>query len=150
MATREVVYREFGRAAEVAQLLETELGTALLALDALDKKTFLQPDPDAYIRLRHAIDKQTLGRSVEQIRKRLGLKDDHLDRLFEQALDTRNLLSHRFYPEHGLAIQTAGGRKKMVKHLDAIHTELVDAYLAAQYLSGLLVAAIKLLKKVHN
>jgi hypothetical protein len=36
MATREAVYVAFGRAAEVAQLLETEIGTALLALDALE------------------------------------------------------------------------------------------------------------------
>jgi hypothetical protein len=149
MATREVVYREFGKAAEIAQLLETELGTALLALDALETKSFLRPGADAYLRLRDAIDKQTLGHSIKQIRKRLSLTED-LGGLFQRALETRNLLTHRFYPQHGLAILDVEGRKKMVIHLVESQAELNRAYLAAQHFSELLVNAVKLLKKVHH
>jgi len=43
MASREDVYVAFGRAAELAQLFETEVGTSLLAFDALETKSYRDP-----------------------------------------------------------------------------------------------------------
>ena len=61
MATQEGVYPDAGRALEAANLLETELGTCLLALDALERGSHIKPDDDAYLRLREAIDSKTLA-----------------------------------------------------------------------------------------
>ena len=47
VATREDVYCAFGRAYELAQLFETELGTALMAFDGLKNKRYADPDPIA-------------------------------------------------------------------------------------------------------
>lgn len=96
MASREEVYVEFGRAAEVAQLLETEIGTALLALDALETKSFISPNADAYTRLRDAIDGKTLGAAIKQMGKFIELEND-LGAVLSRALESRNLLTHRFY-----------------------------------------------------
>lgn len=149
MATREEVYIEYGRAAEVAQLLETEIGTALLALDALETKSFVNPDADTYKRLRDAIDGQTLGASLKQMGKYLDLKND-TGGLLSRALETRNLLTHRFYRQHGFAILEDAGRAKMAKHLREIHAQLSEAYAIAGYLSQTLVSSVMLLKKVHG
>jgi hypothetical protein len=46
MATVEQVYHDAGRALEASNLLETELGTCLLALDALETGSFANPDAD--------------------------------------------------------------------------------------------------------
>jgi hypothetical protein len=62
MATVEQVYHDAGRALEAASLLETELGTCLLALDALETRSFANPDTEAYRRLLEAMESNTLGR----------------------------------------------------------------------------------------
>jgi hypothetical protein len=64
-------------------------GHALLALDALITKSYLNADAGAYRRLRDAIDQQTLGQSLQQMRERLPLAGDP-DSLFRAALKTRN------------------------------------------------------------
>ena len=125
------------------------MGRRFLALDALETKSFLRPDADAYVRLRDAIDKQTLGRSLKQMAARLKLAED-LAILFEGALETRNLLAHRFFPQHGLAILDGSGRNKMALHLVKIQVELQRAYSAAQHMSELLVKSVMLLKKVRH
>jgi hypothetical protein len=76
MATRGDVYLRTGRGLELAQLLETEIGTALLALDGLMTRSHLNPDPHKYLRLRDAIASQTLGKSLRQMRERLKLHED--------------------------------------------------------------------------
>ncbi len=148
MTTRNDVYREFGKAAELAQLLETELGTALLAHEALEKKVHLQPNPDHFRKLMEEIDKNTLGTSLRRIKERLNFNED-LVALYDSALRTRNHLSHHFYREHGFSIDNDSGRDAMVHHLAQIQHELSHAYQVAGYLSELLCKAIQLLRKVH-
>jgi hypothetical protein len=75
MATRDQVYLSFGQLAELCQLFETELGTALLAHDALTMKAYLQPNPDALQRLEEALARKRDLRSclggAEQTRSRI-------------------------------------------------------------------------------
>ena len=146
MATREAVYQAVGKALELAQLLETEIGTSLLALDALETKSFLRPDADAYMRLREAIDRQTLGRSLDQIKKRLNL-DGNLEEVFADALESRNILAHRFYAQHGMSIFEPAGCDRMIAHIDKLREKLMPAYSRAQYISELLVNGVRLLAK---
>jgi hypothetical protein len=46
MASRDDVYAKFGITAEAAQLLETSLGTALMAIQGLQNSWHLQPQPE--------------------------------------------------------------------------------------------------------
>ena len=137
MATREAVYEHFGRAAYTAQMLEWELGNGLLVLDALITKSFLNPDADAYLRLRNAIDQQTLGQSLKQFRERLSLTGDP-ESLFSAALKTRNRLAHHFFRDHVGAWFDDGGRDTMVADLRNIDPELRRAYAEAQNIVGVL------------
>lgn len=149
MPTRELVYQMYGRAAELTQLLETEIGTALLALDALETKSFLSPNSDAYLRLRNAIESQTLGKSLRQMRERLRLLED-LETVLSDALLTRNHLAHRFYPEHGLAIMEENGRVEMLKRLEAMTATLSRAYAIAGNVAQALVTGVQLMKAAHE
>ena len=149
MATRDELYVEVGRALELAQLFETELGTALLALDALETKSYLNPQADAYLRLRNSIESQMLGRSLKQIKGKLELNED-LETLFQAALDSRNTLAHHFFPKHGLKIIEAEGRDKMIARAREIQSKLQRAYSVAQHISELLVKGLFLLKKTHE
>jgi Txe/YoeB family toxin of Txe-Axe toxin-antitoxin module len=141
MASREDVYIEFGRAAEIAQMLEREIGTALLALDGLETKSYLNPDADAYRRLTQAIEAQTLGGSLRKMGKYFDLKNE-TSGTFSRALETRNRLAHRFYAAHGLAMIEVTGRDKMVDDLREIQTVLSAAYAIASPLSSALVKTL--------
>lgn len=149
MTSREDVYHDAGKALELAQLLETEIGTALLALDALETKSFVRPDADAYRRLLDAIDKQTLGRSLTKIRKQLDLTEN-LEVLFTEALNARNFLAHRFFPHHGLAIFESDGCAAMAQHIQDLRSKLWPAYTTAQNIAGILVSSVALLHKAQT
>lgn len=148
MATRDQVYLSFGQLAELSQLFETELGTALLAHDALTMKAYLQPNPNALQRLEEALAKKTLGATLKALRSRLDVKDD-LSEIFDLALAARNKLAHGFFLEHGLAIESDGGRDDIVKHLDELRRPLKVGYHTAGALSQTLLTALQLLKKTH-
>ena len=144
MATVEEVYHDAGRALEAANLLETELGTCLLALDALETGSFANPDADAYLRLREAIDSNTLGRSIRVIKDKLHITDN-VDAVLQDALEARNFLAHRFFPHHGMKIHDPAGRDEMVAHIDRLRDAIWPAYTAAGIWSSLLVTAVKTL-----
>lgn len=149
VASRETVYEQFGRAAQTAQLLETDIGTALLALDALETKSYFNPSADAYLRLRSEIDGQTLGRSMRRIRERLALNED-IESQFAHALEIRNTLIHRFYVKHGLAFLEPEGRDTMLAQLKDISAALDRAHFSAQNIAGLLVNAVLVLGGPKN
>jgi hypothetical protein len=149
VATRQAVYEQFGRAAQIAQHLESDIGTALLAIDALDTQSFLSPNADAYLKLRAAIDGQTLGRSLGKIKSQLQLTDD-IEAQFANALERRNRLTHRFYMSYGLKFLDEGGRDEMVAELLSISEELNRAWRSAQRISELLVRAVHMFQQMHN
>lgn len=142
MATRDELYARVGRGLEVCQLLEKEIGTALLAMDALITRSHLQPDPDKYLRLRSAIEKQTLGGSLKQMRERLKLQDD-LESVLKEALAARNDLAHGFFSHHGLKIMDSGGREEMLVYLNGLIATLERGYALAGNVASALVRAVQ-------
>ena len=142
MTTRDDLYARAGRALELCQLLEKEIGTALLALDALMTKSHLQPNPDKYLRLREAIEKQTLGLSLKKMRERLKLQED-LEAVLEEALAARNDLAHRFFSRHGLKVIEVEGRTEMLKDLDGLIAALQHGYVLAGNVARALVVAVR-------
>ena len=149
MASRETVYQCFGRAAELAQLLEMEVGTALLALDALESQRFLTPDSQAYLRLRGAIESQTLGQALRRMREKLQSIDD-LELVFSEALRFRIRLSHRFFPDHGLSMLSDDGRLRMVTELIDMSSTLQRAYQLASDVAFALLRDVQQLDRTND
>jgi hypothetical protein len=107
MPTLDDVYRKFGEVAEAAQLIETELCTALLFFGLVDEKllspvTLKVEDVEAGRDLTSRIDRQTLGQLLRNTKRHSDVLNK-LEPLLSDALDARNRLSHSFYRQHNLA-----------------------------------------------
>jgi hypothetical protein len=142
VASRDEVYLRAGRGLQLSQLLETELGTALLALDALATRSHLNPNPDKYARLRGAIAKQTLGKSLAQMREKLKMQED-VEAVLANALEARNELAHRFFPRHGLKMTEDDGRDEMLMDLERVIATLEQGYAFAGNVASALVRAVQ-------
>ncbi|MES2160477.1 MAG: hypothetical protein V4476_04930 [Pseudomonadota bacterium] len=130
------VYRKFGEVSEAAQLLETQLGTMLLKHGCLEADLFTSPDPVKAAEIYKWINKVTLG----QLIKRLGQRTSsivHVEELLQNALAVRNRLAHSFYLRHNLRRNSEDGREIMLKDLESMHDELLEAYKAVMVLSGI-------------
>jgi hypothetical protein len=137
MATRDEVYAKFGITAEAAQLLETSLGNALLPIQGLKKGWHLETQPDEAQEALDRIDAGTLGNLLGEIQKHVTFEGD-LPTFFLSALKTRNRLMHGFYLRHDFKIQTDEGRDEMMVDLEAMHTELFNAWRVADAMDGIL------------
>ena len=135
VATRDEVYAKFGITAEAAQLFETALGTLLLSAEALQKGWNELPDYQAATLLYKDIEKSTLGRLLRSAKSVIEFDDNLID-IFDSALKTRNRLSHGFYERHNFRIQSDDGRDLMFADLEAMHTELFNAWQLADMLSS--------------
>lgn len=142
MTTRDELYARAGRGLELCQLLETEIGTALLALDALMTRSHLRSDPEKYLTLRAAIEKQTLGKSLRQMRVRLRLQED-LESVLNKALVARNDLAHGFFSRYGLKVIEPDGRGEMLAYLNGLIATLEHGYALAGNVAGSLVRAVQ-------
>lgn len=135
MPSLDDVYRKFGETFEAAQLLETQLGTMLLEIDAIEADLFENPDREKATEIYCRINRHTLG----QLIKKFGCANvsaPHLDALLSRALAVRNRLSHTFYLRHNFRRSTEEGRAIMMDDLESMHRELLEAYKAVMLLSG--------------
>jgi hypothetical protein len=130
MPLRKVVYQRVGRASELAQLLEYEIGTALLALDGIQTGSYLAPNADEYTRLRTELESKTLGQSLKKLKDQLSLQVD-IEAELTEALQVRNHLAHHFFRKHGLAMLEEDGQKKMIQELDECIATLHTAFTSA-------------------
>lgn len=137
--SRSQVYEQFGRALELAQLFEMEVGTALLALDVIERRGVTHPDP--YKRLSADIASQTLGRSLAQMKERLHIAED-LEQEFASALKIRNHLAHRFFPDHGIRFLEESGQIEMLNRLTEACATMQRAYTIAGNVAHALVEAV--------
>lgn len=135
MPSLDDVYRKFGEASEAAQLLETELGNILLVVGAVDKNLIEQPDEKTATALYKSINRQTLGQLLKSL-KNSSESVDHLEEKLARALKARNRLAHSFYRQHNFRRNSEDGRAKMLKDLEQIHNDLIDAYKTVMLLSG--------------
>ena len=71
MTTLDDVYREFGDAAEAAQLLETELGNMALQTHFIEERLMEQNDPRRARDIFDSINRKTLGQLLENLKNPL-------------------------------------------------------------------------------
>ncbi|QCI94527.1 hypothetical protein [Novosphingobium sp. EMRT-2] len=143
MADRHELYAKYGIAAEAAQLFETELGTLLLCLRALDEGWHIMPEGEAAREVLDTIDRSTLGRALNDLKRHITIEGD-LEEGFSSALKARNQLMHGFFERHNFKIQTEDGRKEMIADLDSLHGELFVAWRAADKLVTIISAVVRL------
>lgn len=146
MATRDELYAKFGITAEAAQPFETELGTLLLSVSAIEKGWYVKPDPVNARKALDQIEAHSLGRLLGVLKGKVSF-DEHLVELFTSALKARNRLNHGFYERHNFKIQTEAGRDAMIPDLEELHEELFQVWRIASGLTG---AMAELVTKLRN
>ncbi len=146
MATREDVWREFGRAAELGQLIETELGTALLAHEAIKAGAHKMPVWDAARDTLDNISRNTLGRSIRQMQRSYNLLGDVGPNL-ECALEARNRMNHGFYLKYGAGIESPDGCDEMIAALEDLREKMWPGYVTA---AGLADALLQWFNKLRD
>jgi cytochrome c556 len=146
MATRDELYAKFGITAEASQLFETELGTLLLAVSAIENGWHVTPDPVSARKTLDQIEAHTLGRLLGVLKGKVPF-DEHLAERFDSALKARNRLNHGFYEKHNFKIQTDEGRDLMIADLEKLHEELFQVWRMA---SSLTAAMAELVAKLRS
>lgn len=149
MPTLDEVYAKFGQVSEAAQLLETEIGTLLLASrvnnfvsladnptdNALDSPFVV--DSVAARKNLDELDASTLGRLIIAFGKSHA-RPNQLDELgLSDALKERNRLAHRFYRQHNFRRNSDSGRGIMMQDLESMHDTILKAYKAVILISGI-------------
>ena len=69
MPTLDEVYRKFGKVSEAAQLLETELGTMLLSVQATEHDLFASDKGELATEILEKINKSTFGELIRKLAK---------------------------------------------------------------------------------
>jgi len=127
--TLEELYTQFGRTAEMAQVMELEAGNlalayVMIAFDAnnltIEQKLFLKSLSDD-------IDRRTFGNLVNIMKKSMNI-DQTIEEAIDEALEKRNYLIHRFFRTHNFAIQSTEGRAKMYEELSELHKSFSFAH----------------------
>ncbi len=81
------------------------------------------------------ISRQTLGQIIKNAKRHTEALT-RLEPLLSKALEERNRLSHHFFRQHNLRINSDEGRAIMLADLESIHNVLLEAYKAVMLLSG--------------
>jgi hypothetical protein len=140
MPSLDSLYAKFGITAEAGQLLETELGTLLIAdaiklhgLDKVRNKVLAK-------KILEDIDRKTLGQLIQTLRKHRTVPPEFEAEL-EIALSERNRLNHSFYLEHNLRKLSEEGRQVMIADLKVIHERIHKAYQTARSFTHIEISA---------
>lgn len=136
MPSLDDVYRKFGETAEAAQLIETELGTMLLAAPCIEEGLLENKNPARAADILGSVNRYTLGQLFKNL-KNHNQSLDALEDLLLRALEERNRLFHSFYRTHNFRRNSDEGRALMLGDLEAIHSVLLEAYDAILKLNGL-------------
>ncbi|HVA16441.1 MAG TPA: hypothetical protein VMV59_01880 [Candidatus Dormibacteraeota bacterium] len=135
MPSLDDVYRKFGETAEAAQLIETELGTMLLAARCTEEGLLENKNPARATDILGSVNRHTLGQLFKDL-KNHAQSLDVLEDLLLRALKERNRLFHSFYRKHNFRRNSDEGRALMLEDLEVIHSVLLEAYRAIMKLSG--------------
>ena len=131
------LYYEFGRAAEMAQVMETEAGNlALVYATMLVNTSKITDEQREFFRaLLQDVNKRTFGNLFRQIQK-MGQIDDSIIATVNDALEKRNYLTHKFFRRHNFAIHSAEGRRTMLAELREIQASLSVAHATLSAMTG--------------
>ena len=135
MPSLDDVYRKFGETAEAAQLIETELGTMLLAARCIEEGLLEKQNPALATDILDSVNRHTLGQLFRNLKNHTKSLDA-LENLILMALSERNRLLHAFYRSHNFRRNSDEGRAFMLEDLGTIHCVLLEAYKAIMKANG--------------
>lgn len=120
------VYAEFGLAVTVAQLLERQLISLVIAAYETPSGKFT---PEEYDGLLEKLSKKTLGALIQKLRESLEVPGD-FDLWLRESVRLRNWLIHRYFLDRSPEFQSPEGRSEMIQELDSISDRLneLDTY----------------------
>lgn len=123
------LYFEFGRTAEMAQVMELEAGNLALAFVSLvfDPAKITDEERHLFKTMIDDVNSRTFGNLLKQIR-RIGSVSEGIEKTINEALERRNYLVHRFFRSHNLQINSEEGRKEMRKELEEIYESFCRAH----------------------
>jgi hypothetical protein len=127
--TLRLLYFEFGRTAEMAQIMEIEAGNLSLAFVSLafDPSKITDDERGLLRAIVENVNRRTFGNLLKQIRK-IGGVSEAIQLMVDEALEKRNYLVHNFFRSHNLQINSEEGRKEMIAELGAIYISLSQAH----------------------
>lgn len=125
----EALYAKFGRAAEMAQVMELEAGNLALAyaMIAFDPDNLTDEEKRILQSVSEDIDRRTFGYLVKFMKKSMNISES-IEETVTSALDKRNYLTHRFFRTHNFGIHSDEGRARMSKELSEFHETFVHAH----------------------
>lgn len=131
------LYYEFGRAAEMAQVMETEAGNLALvyATMLVDTSKITDEQREFFRALVQDVDKRTFGNLFREI-QRIGQIDGSILDTVNAALEKRNYLTHKFFRKHNFAIHSEEGRKTMRAEIGEIQASLSLAHAVLSGMTG--------------
>jgi len=123
------LYFEFGRTAEMAQVMELEAGNLALAFVSLafDPSKITDEERRIFKEIIDDVNSRTFGNLLKQIRK-IGSISEGIEKTISDALEKRNYLIHKFFRCHNLQINSVEGRKEMMAELEEIYKSLSRAH----------------------
>ena len=116
------LYCEFGRTAEMAQVMEVEAGNYALTYASLsvDPENISDDQREMFRSILDDVNQYTFGRLIKQVRKTAEIDQTIVDAI-DHALKRRNHLTHHFFRSHNFAINSEEGR-------DVMRSELAEIY----------------------
>jgi len=123
------LYFEFGRTAEMAQVMELEAGNLALAFVSLafDPAKITDDERRIFQALIDDVNSRTFGNLLKHIRK-IGSISESIEQTINEALEKRNYLVHKFFRSHNLEVNSEDGRKIMRAELEEIYNSLSRAH----------------------
>ncbi len=123
------LYFEFGRTAEMAQVMELEAGNLALAFVSLafDPSKITDEERRIFRAVIDDVNSRTFGNLLKQIRK-IGSVSECIEKTINEALEKRNYLVHKFFRNHNLQINSEEGRKEMGAELEGIYESFSRAH----------------------
>ena len=107
----------------------------LLEHKCIDAGLLERPSSEKATAIYEHVTKQTLGKLIRSLSP-IGGFSENIEQLLSNALATRNRLTHSFYLQHNFRRNSDAGREEMLRDLEAMHDDLLDAYKAVLLLSG--------------
>jgi hypothetical protein len=117
------IYLEMGAAVQDSQRLELYISFIVTLLIDLSGGTL---SDDQFKGWMDSLGAQTLGRLIEEIKKKVGFTDEAVDTL-RRALRARNFLVHRFYNERSDLLFSQAGREKALLEIRQKRTAINTA-----------------------
>ena len=116
------VHRCFGAAMDQAQNVEFSLANMFLSSKLPERHKKKRSELDA---MSEEQSGKTMGRLLKDVIKACGLSPEVIERL-SKALDTRNMLAHRYFRERTIEFMSKNGRRTMIQELMEMEKELSE------------------------